>query len=154
MTWSLLIANGDLSFNGASMDIVQGGDKLVQDLACCILEPMGTDGLHPTFGSTIGGGINADGSYNAGVIGQPNDAVAATYVQGEVTRIVAQYQAQQQQRFQADVAVYGKGTITADEALLSVGGISAVGAQTTLQVSAQLETGTGNVPISLPISSS
>lgn len=136
------------------MDIIQGGDKLVQDLACCILEPMGTDSLHPTFGSTIGGGINADGSYNPGVIGTPNDAVAATAVLGEVTRIGAQYQAQQQQRFQADVAVYGKGTITANEALLSVGSIAAIGDQTTLQISAQLETGTGTLPIAIPVSSS
>src|ERR1017187_5637340 len=110
MSYSLMISNGDLSFNGASMNTVQGGDKLVQDLACCVLEPMGTDNLHPTFGSTIGGGINPDGSYNPGVIGEPNDAMAATQVQGEITRIVKQYQAQQQARFQADVAVYGKGT--------------------------------------------
>ena len=154
MTWSLLIANGDLSFNGASMNTVQGGDKLVQDLACCILEPMGTDDMHPTFGSTIGGGINPDGSYNPGAIGAPNDARTDAFVQGEITRIISQYQTQQQQRFQADVAVYGKATITANEALLSVGGITTSANQNVLQVNATLETGTGTQPISLPVTSS
>jgi|ERR1039458_2895932 hypothetical protein len=150
MSYSLAIVNGDLSFNGASMNIVQGGEKLVQDLACCVLEPMGTDNLHPTFGSTINGGINPDGSYNPGVIGQLG-AMAAMQAQGEITRIVKQYQTQQQTRFQADVAVYGKGTITADEALLGASDVSATLNQDILQVSVKLRTGLGDVAINLPI---
>jgi hypothetical protein len=153
MSWSLQIINGDLSFNGASMNIVQGGEKLVQDLACCVLEPMGTDDMHPTFGSTIGGGINPDGTYNPGVIGGPNDNAAGTFVNGEITRIAVQYQAQQSARFAGDVATYGKGTITADEALLSLGSVNSTANQNVMIVQADLETGTGSTAISLLINS-
>lgn len=154
MSWSLQIANGDLGFNGSDMSTVQGSQKLVQDLACCILEPMGTDDMHPGFGSLIDGGIGTDGSYNTGVIGGPNNSAAATFVNSEVNRICTQYQAQQQARYQDDVATYGKATLTASEALLSVEGISATSSTDQLIVNATLQTGSGNQSLVLQIPSS
>lgn len=148
-----MIANGDLSFNGSSLDTVQGSDKLVQDLMCCVLEPMGTDDMHPTFGSLIDGGIDQDGDQVPGVIGTPNDAYAAAYVDSEIQRICQQYQTQQQTRYTNDIAVYGTSTITASEALLSIDDISAVSSMDHLIVTASLSTGSGQIPVSLPIAS-
>lgn len=154
MSWSLEIENGDLSFAGAGMGTVEGAAKLVQDLRCAVLEPMGTDPMHPGFGSTIDGGVMPDGTYTQGIIGQPNDAYAAAYVQSDIERIAQQYQSQQQARYQQDVATYGKGTITADEALLSVEQVSTSASQNQLLVQATLQTGTGSQPAAIPMTMS
>ena len=154
MSWSLQIANGDLAFNGADMTTVQGSQKLVQDLACCILEPMGNDPLHPGYGSLIDGGIGTDGSYTSGVIGAPNDTRAGNFVVSEINRICTQYQSQQQARYKADVATYGKSTISASEALLGVESITATASQDHLNVGATLQTGSGDQPITLSVPSS
>lgn len=149
-----MIANGDLSFNGTDMNVVTGSSKLVQDLMCCVLEPMGNDDMHPTYGSLIDGGIDQNGNQVPGVIGTPNDAYAASYVDTEITRICQAYQLQQQTRYANDIATYGTSTITASEALLSVDGVVAQASQDHLLVTASLETGTGDLAISLPIASS
>src|ERR1035437_7138653 len=154
MSWSLQIAHGDLSFDGHQMGTVQGGQKLVQDLSCAVLEPQGTDPLHSSFGSTIGGSINPDGTWNQGVIGSPNNSLAAMAVSGEIKRICVQYQTQQLARYQADVAVYGRSTLTADEALMNIESIVAQAAQNHLLVSATLKTGTSDLPLTVPITPS
>lgn len=154
MSWSLLIANGDIAFNGRDMTQVEGAQKVVQDLACCILEPMGTDDMHPYFGSLIDGGTAPDGTFNSGVIGEPNNNFTATYVGVEIERICHQYQAQQKDRYTADVAVYGRSTITASEALLNVQTVVATSAQDHLLIHATLDTGSGEVPLILPVAAS
>jgi hypothetical protein len=154
MSYSLMIANGDLSFNGASLDTVDGSNKLVQDLACCVLEPMGTDPSHPEFGSLIEGGVDPSGNVSAGVIGSPNDAHAASIVVSEVRRICDAYQSQQQGRYSSDVQTYGKSTITASEMLISVEGITASQETDTLMINATLATGGGNMSVNLPVATS
>lgn len=154
MSYSLMIANGDLSFNGASFDVVQGSEKLVQDLMCCVLEPMGNDDMHPDYGSLIDGGIDQNGNQQPGVIGSPNDAIAGSYVDTEITRICEAYQQQQQTRYSNDIAIYGTSTITASETLLSIESVTSQAALDHLLVSADLSTGTGDVAVSLPIASS
>lgn len=154
MTYSLMIANGDLSFNGASMDVVEGSDKLVQDLVCCVLEPMGTDQMNPSFGSLITGGVDTNGDVVSGVIGTPNNALAAAFVSGEIQRICLAYQQQQQARYSADVQTYGTSTVTASEALLGVENISATSSTDILAINATLSTGAGDLPVTLPVSTS
>lgn len=154
MSYSLMIANGDLSFNGDSFDVVQGSDKLIQDLACCVLEPMGTDQMNPEFGSLIDGGTDTTGTVVAGVIGAPNDNAAQAFVISEIQRICAAEQATQQARYSADVQTYGKSTIIASEALLAVSNVSATSTTDTLAISATLTTGTGDLPVTLPVTSS
>jgi hypothetical protein len=154
MSYSLMIANSDLSFNGTSLDTVDGSNKLVQDLMCCVLEPMGTDQMYPSFGSLIDGGIDPNGDVISGVIGTPNDGVAAALVSSEIQRICAAYQAQQQARYSNDVQTYGKSTITASEALLSVNGVTATQTTDVMSINATLSTGTGNLPVTLPVSTS
>jgi hypothetical protein len=152
MSWSLLITNGDLALSGNGMATVTGGAKLVQDMTCAILEPMGNDPMHPSYGSTIDGGIMPDGTYAPGIIGSPNNAAASAFVQAEINRIAKGYQAQQVARYQADVATYGKSTLTADEVLLSVESVTAQGVQNQLLVQANIQTGIGDQPIAVPMS--
>jgi hypothetical protein len=151
MSWSLRIAHGDLGFNGHQMTTVEGGEKIVQDLGSCVLEPMGTDDMHPSFGSLIAGGIQSDGTYNEGIIGQPNDAYAASFVDAEIQRIITQYQAQQADRHGRDIATYGRSTLTASEVVLTVQQIAATAAQNQLLVTANLQTGTGDLPLDVPV---
>lgn len=148
MSWSLQIANGDLTFGSQGLNTVTGGSKLTQDLRCAVLEHMGTDPLHPAFGSVIDGGVNpTTGIYTEGVIGQANDDHAATFVRAEVQRVCRAYQAQQIARNQIDVATYGKSTLTADEALLAVESINVQQVMDQMLVLAQLQTGAGSLPL-------
>lgn len=154
MSWSLAITNGDLSIGSNGLNVVTGGAKLTQDLACDILEPMGNDPLHPTFGSVIDGGTDVNGNAIPGVIGAANDPSAATFVGAEIQRICRAYQASQIARNQADVATYGKSTLTADEALLSINSITITQAQVAMMVACNLQTGVGSLPLNVPISTS
>lgn len=147
MSWSLQIQNGDLSLGSQGLNTVTGGPKLVQDLSCAILEPMGTDPLHPSYGSLIDGGTDSNGVTQTGVIGQLNDAQNAAFVQSEVTRICRNYQAAQIARNSADVATYGKSTLTASEALLHLLGVTMQQVQDQLLLTATIQTGTGTVPL-------
>lgn len=147
MSWSLAIQNGDLVHGGNGFNTVAGGAKLVQDLRCVILEPMGTDSLHPSYGSIIDGGVDTNGTYHEGIIGQINDASAASMVRAELQRIVKGYQGQQVARNNTDLAVYGKSTLTADEALLNIASIALQQVQDEILVTATLQTGVTNLPL-------
>jgi hypothetical protein len=151
MSWSLQVQNGDLAFGSGQMATVTGGQKLVQDLACDILEPMGTDPMHPSFGSTIDGGTQPDGTVSQGMIGTPNDALAASFIYAEIQRICLDYQQRQSARNATDVATYGKSTLTADEALLSVTNVKVNQVADKLLVSATLKTGLGSLSLDIPV---
>ena len=152
MSWSLQIANGDLSLGSSGLNTVTGSDKMVQDLSCALLEPMGNDPLHPTYGSLIDGGVDTAGNVNVGMIGQPNNDQNDTIIGAEIQRICRVYQANQIARNNADVAVYGKSTLTADEALLGVTGLNIQRAEDHVLITAVLQTGTGSLPLALPFS--
>ena len=137
---------------GHGMATVTGAPKLAQDLTCAVLEPEGTDSLHPSYGSTIGGGTTPDGTFQRGVIGNPNDSVAASFVDAELRRIIAQYQSEQQARYQTDIATYGKATLTVDEILLAIEDITIQAAQNQMLVGAKLRTGAGGVQFAAPVS--
>lgn len=141
MTWSLALRHGDLDLSpNASLGTVTGSDKLVQDLRCFLLERMGSDDLHPTFGSLLDGGFR-DGQYVEGVIGVLNDELAALAVETEIRRMVAAYQAAQLARARGDRATYGKATLTKGEVLLSLDAIDIVQASETMVITLHLTTG-------------
>lgn len=120
MTWSLQLRNGDLSLGNASYGTVTGEDKLVQDLRTYILEQMGTDDMHPTFGSLLNGGRLEDGTVVPGSIGDINDSFTQLEVESEIRRIVIDFQGRQLRRAKDDRTVFGKTTLTRGEILLSV----------------------------------
>jgi hypothetical protein len=154
MSWSLQLSNGDLSFGSSGLNTVSGAQKLVQDLGCDILEPMGTDPMHPEFGSIIDGSVDANGNYQPGLIGQTNDPQIDTQVGSEIQRICLNYQQSQVARNRADIAVYGKSTLTADEALLALLGVSVTQVQDQALVTANIQTGAGGLPLTIPFTSS
>ncbi len=147
MSWSLAIINGDISYGSQGLNTVTGSNKLVQDLSCCILEPLGTDYNDPDFGSIIEGGVDSEGNVYPGLIGGPNNSASASQITTEISRICQNYQAEQVARNQNDLNTYGTSTLSAGEALLGVSNIQVQQAGAYAYVTAVLATGSGSTQI-------
>lgn len=155
MSWSLQVHNGDLALGGAQFATVTGSDKLVQDLRCYILESMGTDDMHPDYGSIIDGGIDSDGTVYASIIGETNPSQTEMFLRTEFSRIIREYQDMQLSRAKADRITYGRVTLTKGEVLYSVTNISFTWNADTVHVLLSLVVGSGeDIAIPLTISSS
>lgn len=124
MTWSLQITNGDFTVDAAHLGTVTAQAKLLQDFRCAILENMGTDNLHPEYGSLIDGGINPEGQIVEGVIGRTDPHEVAMLIESEVSRIARYMQRAQLARAKADKMTYGRATLVPQEVLLSLNGIN------------------------------
>lgn len=151
MSWSLQLRGGDLVIGGASFGTVTGQQKLVQDLRCAILERMGTDEDHPWFGSLIDGG-RLNGVEQESIIATTDWGVAILAVEGEIRRIVDQYQKSQIVRNERDRTAYGKPTLTPGELLMGISNMQFYQAQDNLLCRVTLITGadaeiTVNVPL-------
>lgn len=152
MTWSLEVRNGDLTVGGAQLGTVTAEDKLVQDLRHFLLERMGTDNLHPSYGSLLDGGVTPDGRTHDGVIGSALFNEAALFVESEIRRICNAYQARQIERAKQDRMRYNKTTFTAGELLISVDDVALTQKETTLQVRIVLTTGTSRrIALDVPL---
>jgi hypothetical protein len=152
MSWSLALRNGDLSLSGTSLGQVTGYEKLVQDLRCAILEQQGTDDMHPSYGSTIDGGTDADGRMIPSVIGVADWSYVALRIRTELLRISSAYQSQQLQRAQDDRFRYGQSTLDAAELLAAINSINFFQVQDTLMVEVSLTTGQNQIfNITLPV---
>lgn len=88
MTFSLALKNGDLVLSGSNLAIVSGSDKLQQDMTCWLEERLGVDRFHPRYGSILP-------NFIGGIVNLSTQAA----VQGEVDRVLGNYQAVQQQAF-------------------------------------------------------
>lgn len=108
MSISLKVVNGDLSVTAGRFDVVQGSDKLTQDLTLWLTERYRDDRFHPQYGSILDG-------YIGGVI-TPNETVVR--VQSETLRVLANYQKTQQQSFNDNPSKYQP-----SELLQSVNGV-------------------------------
>lgn len=124
MSWSLKLQNGDLSLEGGSYQTVQGGNKLIQDLSYWTLTPMGTDPMHPGYGSVIDGGRLPSGEIVPSPIGQTDQEAVSQQIETEITRIINQYKGQQLARIKADNLVYGRSTLSSDEVISTINGIN------------------------------
>jgi hypothetical protein len=153
MSWSLRLQNGDLALDGTSLGSISGAQKLVQDLRCAILERMGTDDMHPQFGSLIDGGF-ANGREVPSLLGGNNWDHIALQVESELRRIATDYQRKQLDRIQQDRLTYGSSTLTPSEVLAAISGIRLVQAQDALLVQVSIQTATGEQQtLNLPVSS-
>lgn len=154
MTWSLRLTNGDLSVRSAQLAVVTGEEKLVQDFRAHLLERMGTDDLHPGYGSLIDGGVRPDGQVVPSLIGTSNPKLAASTIQSEVRRIGADYQSRQIERVRRERLTYNKVTLTAGEILVGIPSIQVTQQQDALFVVVTLATGSGaNIDLTVPVSS-
>ena len=138
MTWSLNISNGDFVVTSAHLGTVTNQQKLLQDFRCAILEQMGTDNLHPDFGSLIDGGVNPTGEVVSGVIGRTDIDEVTMIIESEVSRIARYMQRTQLARAKSDKLTYGRATLSPQEVLLSLNGISFVQKEDLLLVNISL----------------
>ncbi len=146
MTWSFHTKNGDLNLGGTGgFATVTGQQKLVQDLKNWLLEPRGTDPLHPDFGAVLDGGLLPDGSFADSLIGNELTAEALVLVESEVRRVLGAYQQQQLDRLTRENSLYGgKNTFSLGEVLASVGAVSLQQANDTVIVTVTIQTGDGD----------
>lgn len=152
MSWSLQLQNGDLALSGASLATVTDTNKLTQDLRCALVEHMGDDDMHPTYGSLIDGGVTPSGQVIPSVIGMTDVQEVATTIQSEIQRIAAAYQAQQLNRAKDDQVTYNRVSLTPAEVLLSVSDISFIQETDSLLVTITLSTAAGeDITVALPI---
>lgn len=156
MTYSLNIKGGDLSLGGpGGLSVVTSTDKLIQDLKCWILEAIGTDPLHPDYGSMLDGGGVPGGPQMNGLIGTTIDQTTLLQVEAEIRRILSLYQQQQINRIQVEKALYaGKHTYTFGELLYSVDGVTATQFKDTIIVNVSIRTANGqSISFSQPVGS-
>lgn len=94
------VTDGDLDINRSKrVDMVQGRDKLVQDLTLWLLEPLGIGFTTPNFGALLNGvDVGPTGRRSSHMIGRPLDDQRANEVESEVDRILNLYQANQIQK--------------------------------------------------------
>lgn len=151
MSWSLQLQHGDFAIGGARLGTVTGGRKLLQDIRCAILEKMGTDNLHPGYGSIIDGGITPDGAIANGVIGEADIDLAMIEVEAEINRITRDYQRQQLARAKQDKLIYGKATLDASEVLIDLQSLNFYQNQDTLFIQITYVTGIDGAPVSIDI---
>lgn len=152
MTWSLKLRHGDFTVSNAEFGTVINEDKLVQDLTCHLLEAMGTDDLHPGYGSLIDGGTRPDGIEVPSVIGESDVELVALEIESEIRRVAREHRAKQLNRAKEDRFVYNKVTLTPGEVLLAISNIDFVQIEDVLHVKVSLETATGqNLDILLPL---
>ena len=87
---TLKIANGDIAVLGDGNTVkLTGPDRIKQDLALWILEPLRTDVMYPGFGSKMGS-----------LIGSPATYDSISQIRSEVVRIVDNYIAYQKRQIE------------------------------------------------------
>lgn len=152
MSWSLKLTHGDFDVSNASLGTVTGQAKLVQDFRCYILERMGTDDLHPEFGSLIDGGTKPDGTEAESVIGTTDFRQAFLVIENEIRRIAKDYQEKQLARARSDKFNYNKTTFSAGEILLGIASIDAVQNADTMNINVVLKSANNaDAVLSIPI---
>jgi len=78
---------------------------------------MGTDPLHPDFGSLLDGGTLQSGEEVASIIGETDPELIRSFVVTEINRILSDHQDKQLVRAESDRLTYNKTTLTFGEAL-------------------------------------
>lgn len=146
MTWSFQTKNGDLNLSGpGGFATVTGQQKLVQDLRNWLLEPRGTDPLHPDYGALLDGGLLPDGTLADPIIGNELTNEALVLIESEIRRVLAAYQQQQLDRLTAESALYGgKNTFSAGEILAGVIGVDMQQVSDTVLVTITIQAGDGS----------
>ena len=99
--YDMKVANGDLVLEaGGSAATVSGHERIKQDLACWLLEPLGTDPAYGRFGSKI-----------HDFVGTPMWDTTVSDIRTEIARIVNNYAAYQNNEYQKAVASGGRANV-------------------------------------------
>lgn len=130
MTYSLALRGGDLVAQGSELAIVSGTDKLRQDTELWLLVRIGSNAMHPAFGSYLE-------SYIGGVI----DINTQAKVYNEILRTLNNYQALQYQAFQTNPSLFSLTELMASVDSINVS-VSYDTVNATVQVSNPVSTAT------------
>lgn len=141
MTWSLRVSKGDFVLDGGKLGTVTASNKLLQDFRHYLLERMGTDPLHPAYGSLIDGGVRPNGQVVESPIGRTDWKQIVLELETEIRRIAAEYQRMQVEHAKSDRLYYGKSTLTQGEILAAIPSITFEQNMDALNVNITLETG-------------
>jgi hypothetical protein len=120
MSWSFEIIGGDLNLvsDGDGASVVTGKDKTFQDLRHSILEPIGSDPMHPQHGSLLDGGRLPNGRVADSFIGQSTISIMA--VKQEIGRNIQNYIDAQKKRIDSDIQTFGRTTLQDSEIVEAV----------------------------------
>jgi len=120
VSWSLDITGGDLNFvsdrSGAAT--VTNRDKAFQDLRCALLEPMGSDPMHPEHGSLLDGGRLPNGRTVESLVGQ--EALSVLKIKEEIGRVIQRYMTMQRNKIDSENQLYGKSTLQDGEIVQTI----------------------------------
>ena len=155
MSYSLQIKGGDLVAQAGQLSIATGAQKMLQDLQIFVMTQMGSDPYNPSYGSLIDGGIQPNGNVVSSPIGTMNWSLTESFIQQEISRIVSVYQASQNTRVQQDLQTYNKNTLTSDEIVTALTGISINQNIDTMIVNVSIQNASGNeLTFSIPVQGS
>lgn len=130
---SFQLKDGDLDLGGGRQCVLAaGGDKLNQDLALLMMEPLGTSPLAPNYGSLL-----------PDMVGSADPDVMAIQVEAEVSRLLSNYQASQFERLReardnGDLNLWAK-----DELLNSIDSVASSVNLDTVVVTCTVRTASG-----------
>jgi len=81
---TITVSNGDIQLNNGKLAFSYGANKLAQDIALWLKEPLGTGWTTPNFGSLL-----------PGMIGKAQTSNIVSSIENEVIRVLQLYQGQQ-----------------------------------------------------------
>ena len=112
-----------------SLLVARNETKLVQDLRCFILQGLGSDMYHPTYGSNIEEAVGGD------------FRITTMDIESELKRIVRLYQERQISRARTDQVARGRVSLEQGEVLVSLDNIDFQQEQDRLTVNMVIKTG-------------
>ena len=111
MSFDLKVINGDLVINQAALQQVQDSEKLIQDILKILLTDVGSNPLHPSYGSFL----------SRSVVGNPMQTnVIVQVAQSQINTCLTNLQQLQQLQLKSFQKV------SADEQLAAITGISVI----------------------------
>lgn len=111
MSYDLKVINGDLVINQAALQQVQDSEKLIQDILKILLTDVGSNPLHPSYGSFL----------SRSVVGNPMQTnVIVQVAQSQINTCLTNLQQLQQLQLKSFQKV------SADEQLAAITGISVI----------------------------
>jgi len=110
----LQLVGGDLFASGRGFGTVTGVAYVRQRVATALGEPYGFDPYHPTWGSAL-----------LGYLGSPQNSGADALVSSEVSRVLAQLIAAQQQMITSSSLSGTRSQLAADDVIATVNSVSA-----------------------------
>jgi len=141
---TLQVSNGDIVLdNGGRLQFVQGSNKLIQDLALWLKEPIGTGFTTPNFGSIL-----------PSLVGSSETAAVIAQVQSEVSRILGLYQSQQLLDLQSAQNTSQLANWNKSEIISTINSIDVSSSYTTINIYVGITTLAGaNLTLSLAVDS-